>query len=136
MQPRPSAVLLLAALLTAGAGCRHSCGDRCADRPFGLTSHPRRGADCQLVGSGGRGLTEGCFDAVTGQPVPCPPVTGLPGGALPAPGGGTLPNELPFPTPAETIPRPAVPFAPPSVAPPGEGASRDKSPVGKTTGKP
>jgi hypothetical protein len=65
---------------------------------------------------------EGCYDAITGQPVPCPPATGgIPGGAYPLPPtGGTLPNELPFPSPGDMIPRPGVPFAPPSAAP-GDG---------------
>ncbi|MBA4063407.1 MAG: hypothetical protein C0501_06780 [Isosphaera sp.] len=136
MPPRPSAFLLAAALLAAAAGCRHKCGDRCDDRPFGLTSGTRAGPDCRLVGSGGRAPAEGCFDAVTGRPVPCPPVGPLPpAGAYPLPGGQTDPADV-LPFPAETIPRPAVPFAPPSVAPPGEGASRDRAPVGKTAGKP
>lgn len=136
MPPRAFAFLAGLALLAVGPGCRSSCGDRCSDRPFALTSKGKSGPDCRLVGSGGRpGLTEGCFDAVTGQPVPCPPMTGvLPGGTAPPPGAPRTDELLPFPA-ETTIPRPNVPFAPPAAAP-GEGASRDKAPAGKTTGRP
>jgi hypothetical protein len=119
MVRRSSALVLGAALLASAAGCR-SCGDR---GWFSSHAAPPGGSPCALVGSGAKPL-EGCYDAVTGQPCPCPPATGvIPGGAypLPAPGGlGTPPNELPFPSPGDMIPRPGVPFAPPSPAP-GDG---------------
>jgi hypothetical protein len=114
------AVLALAAAVTT-TGCRTNCGS--------LASHARQPAPCTLVGSGGRPVTEGCFDAVTGAPIPCPPSAGvMPGGGypvLPGPAPGFNPgapaNELPFPAPSDLIPpRSDVPFAPPTPAP-GDG---------------
>ncbi|MFO0821926.1 MAG: hypothetical protein U0792_02215 [Gemmataceae bacterium] len=74
--------------------------------------------------TGGSRMQEGCFDPVTGQPVPCPPPTTLiPGGTYPPPTGSGAPqNELPYPSPS-TIPPPGVPYAPPMPAPGSEGAS-------------
>jgi hypothetical protein len=86
------------------------------------------------VGSGK--LADGCYDSITGQPVPCPPPTMLiPGGTYP----GVVPgdNELPFPGPADMIPAPGVPSAPPVPAPAPFGAANPKSatttPVKATT---
>ena len=117
MLRHPSALIFGTALLVSAAGCRN------CDGTGWFSSHTRSGAPCTLVGSGKP--LEGCYDAITGQPVPCPPPTGvIPGGGypLPPPAGSTLPNELPFPSPGDMIPRPGVPFAPPMPAP-GEGAS-------------
>jgi hypothetical protein len=130
MVRRSSALVLGAALLVSAAGCR-TCGDR---GWFSSHAAPPGGPPCALAGSGAQPL-EGCYDAITGQPVPCPPATGvIPGGSypLPAPGGAGLPNELPFPSPSDMIPRPGVPFAPPMPAP-GEGASAN--PKGATAVK-
>ena len=73
-------------------------------------------------------MTGGCYDAITGQPVPCPPpASGLPGGWEAPPAGGARPDELPFPAPSNLIPNPgvpSVPYAPPSAAP-GFGANPD-----------
>ncbi len=118
---RPSLVALGIVFLASAIGCRNLCGDRGS-----LTSHNRSAAPCQLVGSG-KPMAEGCYDAITGQPVPCPPSsTVIPGGSYPLPSAGipgsTRPDELPFPAPSDMIPRPGVPYAPPSPAP-GEGAS-------------
>jgi hypothetical protein len=120
---RPSAVVLGVVVLASAGGCRNLFGERGC-----LTSSGSGSALYRLVG-GGQPLAEGCYDAVTGQPVPCPPsallVPGgpypLPSGVVPGP-GGSRPDELPFPAPSDMIPRPGVPFAPPSPAP-GEGAN-------------
>jgi hypothetical protein len=107
---RPSTLLIGAALLSSSAGCR-SC-----NHPWFTASNTRGPAPCQLVGSG-KPLAEGCYDAITGQPVPCPPAnTLIPGGGYP--GAPTSPpNELPYPSPTDMIPRPGVPYAPPTPAP-------------------
>jgi hypothetical protein len=122
----PCALLLGAALLTAAAGCRTNCGSSCNDRHSWFTSNSRSNVPCQLVGNGK--LLDGCYDPISGQPVPCPPpTTVIPGGSYP--GGsypGVLPraDELPFPGPADMIPAPGVPSAPPQPAPaPFGGAS-------------
>ena len=134
MSRRTSALILGAALLAAG--CRSTCGDR----PGCFTANTRADAPCRLTGSGPPG--EGCYDAITGQPVPCPPTMLVPGGTIP---GGAIPggpapraDELPFPGPADMIPAPGVPSAPPSVAPPpglGAGNTGKGEPAGKTAAK-
>jgi hypothetical protein len=60
---------------------------------------------------------ETCYDAVTGQPVPCPPMpttAGLPGGSTPPPSTAAPPavEELPWPGSSEHIRPPGVPSAP------------------------
>jgi|GEM_PF-1986371 len=115
---RLSAFGVAAILGAAQFGC-HSCGDR----PGWFTSHRRASAPCQTVGR-----TGGCFDAATGQPVPCPPevpvgpemVPGAPG--IPFPPPGMIPNgippmsELPMPAPSDRIQPPAVPVPAPGDA--------------------
>jgi hypothetical protein len=134
MSRRPFGLFLGIALLAAASGCRTNCGSSCGDRHSWFSSNTRSGSPCQLVGSGK--LLDGCYDPVTGQPVPCPPPTTLiPGGTYP----GTLPraDELPFPGPADMIPAPGVPSAPPQPAPaPFGGASakpKDATAVKGTT---
>lgn len=136
----PSAMLLGAALLLASAGCRSTCS---SNRPAGcgggngwFSSNTSKDVPCTLAGASGRMPAEGCYDAITGQPVPCPPSAGgFPGGAIPLPapgGGGRRPDELPFP---ETIPPagvPGSPFAPPSAAP-GTGLGLNTKGGGTTT---
>ena len=117
---RQLSILTIGVVLAISAGCR-SCGDGHAM----TTSYPNgngSNAPCRLVGSG-KPLTEGCYDAVTGVPVPCPPQ----GSTMVIPGGypiGQPPqqmqppaNELPFPTPTELIPQQGIPYAPPTPAP-------------------
>jgi hypothetical protein len=126
MSRRTSALLFGVALLGLSAGCRSSCGDR--HSWFSSTSRPD--VPCQLT-SGGRVL-DGCYDAITGQPVPCPP----PGTLVPG-GGGALPprpDELPVPGPADMIPAPGVPSAPPTAAPPPFGGTSNTT-KGETGGK-
>ncbi|HEV3383276.1 MAG TPA: hypothetical protein VG097_00605 [Gemmata sp.] len=70
-------------------------------------------------------MAEGCYDAVTGTPVPCPPAGStmvIPGAypSGPMPQQMAPPNELPFPSP--NIPPTSIPSAVPSPAP-GYGAS-------------
>ena len=113
---RVTAVLLGAALLTASVGCRSSCGSQ-----GWFTSHTRGTTPAQLTGSGS--VTEGCFDPVTGRPVPCPPAGStilIPGGTAP-PAVGPRSDELPYPSPGDMIRPPGVPFAPPQPAPGMEG---------------
>lgn len=107
-------------LVAAQVGC-HS---RCDSRPGLFSSHRRADTPCQTVGR-----NTGCFDAATGQPVPCPPEAGvIPGGAFPpaipspAPGFpniGPRTDELHMPAPSDMIRPPAVPIP----APPGSDAS-------------
>ncbi|QJW97878.1 hypothetical protein FTUN_5458 [Frigoriglobus tundricola] len=111
---RPPAFALLVGLVATQTGCH----TRCDQRPAVVSSGPRTGTPCQPVGRSG-----GCFDAATGQPVPCPPdvptSTG-PGAPYsyppigPMPSVGPRPVELPMP--AENIPRPAVPYPAPADA--------------------
>jgi hypothetical protein len=120
---RTSALALGVALLAAATGCRSSCNN-CNNSHGWFTSNARQDVPCQLV-SNGKAM-DGCFDAVTGVPVPCPPpgATVLPGGGYPySPPPVTRPDELPYPSPSDLIPRPGVPYAPPYPAPGGEGAS-------------
>ncbi|MCI0701006.1 MAG: hypothetical protein L0241_07980 [Planctomycetia bacterium] len=108
---RLSAIALAAGLFAAQLGCHSRC-----DRPGFFTSHSRD-LPCQLTGK-----NAGCFDAVTGQPVPCPPgapATVIPGEPFPGgpfPGGPIRPDELHMPAPTERIPPPAIPLP----APPGD----------------
>jgi hypothetical protein len=110
-------ILSLGGCLSLSTGCR-----QCGQGNGWFTSRTRHDQQpCQLVGSG-KPLAEGCYDPVTGQPVPCPPGPGMvvPGGPVPL-SAPTLPNELP---PPEMIPRPGVPIpsAPPAPAPaPSDG---------------
>ena len=116
MSRRLSAFALAAGLVAAQFGC-NSCGDR----PGLFSSRARCDTSGQPVGRGC-----GCFDAMTGQPVPCPPdvpATLVPGGSpypypIPIPGGGLPPPtvELPMPGPADRIGPPAVPFPAPGDA--------------------
>lgn len=129
MSRRVSALVLTATLLAAAAGCRSSCGTR----PGWFTAHSRGGPPCHLTGGGA--VTEGCFDPVTGQPVPCPPAAStilLPGGTA-QPGVAPGPDELPFPSPGDMIRPPGVPYAPPTPAPGMQGAG--VTPKGSTTSK-
>jgi hypothetical protein len=116
--------MLLGVLLISGSGCRSKCGSRqaLAPAPGPTPCSSMSGVPYTLTG-GGR-MQEGCFDPVTGQPVPCPPpTTVIPGGTYPPPMGSVSPpNELPYPSPS-TIPPPGVPYAPPMAAPGSEGAS-------------
>jgi len=114
-----STVLLGTALLTASVGCRTSCGNGHG----WFTSHSRGEPPCQLTSNGK--LMEGCFDPITGRPIPCPPADStilIPGGTS-QPGIAPRPDELPYPSPGDMIPRPGVPYAPPAPAPGMEGAA-------------
>lgn len=93
---RPVAMLGLAAVLVAFAGCRHACGDRCGSGPFSR-------------GSAGRAA---CPDPVLGVPVSNP---GGPAGMLIPSGGGSTED---LPPPGGYLPPPNVPLAPPKAAPP------------------
>ncbi|VTT99983.1 unnamed protein product [Gemmataceae bacterium] len=127
---RHLSALLVGVLSVSATSCRHN---NCASRSGTLTSNQpqQRGEPpCMLTSGSGARLSEGCYDAITGQPVPCPPSNSPPGGmVLPAPtypppaGVAPRPDELPFPAPSDNIPRPGVPFAPPSAAPGIEGAA-------------
>lgn len=115
---RLSAFAIAAFLGAAQFGC-HSCGDR----PGWFTAHRRSCAPCQTVGR-----TGGCFDAATGQPMPCPPDVsvgpdmgpGAPGVPFPPPGAipGMIPptDQLHMPTPSDRIQPPAVPVPAPGDA--------------------
>jgi hypothetical protein len=121
---RRYSTLLLGSTLLFLAGCRSTCWDRHS----WFSSNGRSEAPCRLTSSGQ--LQEGCYDPVTGQPVPCPPATSvIPGGVTPRP------DELPFPGPADMIPPTGVPSAPPGPAPApygGIGAGSKGEPAGKT----
>lgn len=103
---RRAAVLGVAGVLVAAAGCRHSCGDRGWFTGFGRGSAPGN-----LVGRSGG--VEVCADPVG----PGVPVSG--GGIGPGFGGTLMPRsavgaeELPLPT----IPPVGVPLAPRTPAP-------------------
>ncbi len=115
---------LAAGLLAAGVGCRSSCGERRG--LFGLCNRSDGGGD-HLLGfhKGNNGGTVTGFEGdcgVPGQLTGLPAQEGVP--LMPAPGpvpGGVAPgrpDELPFPQPSgDLIPRPGVPFAPPTPAP-------------------
>jgi hypothetical protein len=131
MVRRSSAVVLGVALLLSAAGCR------LCDRTGWFSSNTNQAAPCQLTGSG-RPM-EGCFDAITGQPVPCPPsATVVPGGAYPAPTGvipNGRPDELPMPDliPPAGVPMPAQPSPAPPVPTVGPAAKGGTPVKGVTT---
>lgn len=111
--PRRLLGIAVLALVAAQTGCQSS---RCGG-PGWFTSRHKE-APCQTVGQ-----KTGCYDAITGQPVPCPPEGGatlVPGGGAPYPilpgGAYPRPNELHMPGPTELIPRPAVPVPAPGDA--------------------
>lgn len=109
---RSSAIVLSAALLAVSAGCRAPCGSG-----TGCFTSNSRDPSGHLMSNGK--IMEGCFDPVTGRPIPCQPDTGtilIPGGTA-QPGMAPRPDELPYPSPGEMIPRPNVPYAPPFPAP-------------------
>ena len=109
-----SALLLGTALLVSAVGCRHNCTSN------GWSANSTE-VPCQLTGNGK--MMDGCFDPISGRPMPCPPSTmPIPSGGYPG-APGTRPDELPFPAPSDMIPRPGVPYAPPMPAPGVEGAS-------------
>ena len=132
---RYSIAVLVGALSISATSCRSNCASRQA-----LTSSNSSSGVPYSLTSGGSRLVEGCYDPITGRPVPCPPTTMIvpgpggviPGGTFPPPNsGGTRPDELPFPSPSDNIPRPGVPYAPPMPAPSFEGSSL--TPKGSTT---
>lgn len=122
MARRLFAFAVVSALVATQFGCSTS---RCGSRHGFFSSHSRE-KPCQTVGR-----NSGCFDAATGQPVPCPPDVvpgGLPDGTYPSPvPSGDLipgigqPDELHMPLPSDRIqpPVPAVPLP----APPGGNVS-------------
>lgn len=129
MLRRSSPVILGIALLAAAGGCRSSC----SGRPGWFTSNTRPDPPCHLTSNGK--VMEGCFDPVTGRPVPCPPVGSgvvIPGGTYP-PGIAPRPDELPYPSPSDMIRPPGVPFAPPAPAPGIGGEGAGVTPKGGTT---
>ena len=113
MARSPAVLTLAAALLATAGGCR--LWDR--DRPSScVTSGVRADPPCRLTGR----PADACYDPCIVLPAP----GGASGGpAMVVPGGGypttptPRPDELPFPAPSDTIPRPNVPFAPPTPAP-------------------
>lgn len=115
---RWSSILTIGVALAVSAGCRQCWGEgHCW-----TTSNTNNCSNpCRLIGSG-KPLSEGCYDAVTGMPVPCPPQ----GSTMVVPGGGypvgptpqqmpPSPNELPFPSPTDMIPPYSVPTPAPGV---------------------
>lgn len=109
MVRRVSMLGLAVAMMAAAGGCRTRCGG-------GLfTSSGRGDAPCHLAGAT-------CVEGVPvsgggGFPL------GAPAGTVPGGGFGGSPSELPLPQPTDLIPRPGVPFAPPTPAPGDGGAS-------------
>lgn len=107
--------IIAVVLLATQSGCRSRCDGH---RGF-FSSHTNGPAPCQTVGR-----NSGCFDAATGQPVPCPSGIGtvMPNGSgpMPAPAFPNVgpPTELPMPNPSSLIPSPAVPIP----APPGDAS--------------
>jgi hypothetical protein len=128
MSCRSTVLFAVAAIACTLSGCRN-----CGDRFSWFTSNHRKEAPCQLMGSSG--MKEGCYDAITGQPIPCPPEASIvPGGGIP--GIPPRANELPFPGPADMITPPGVPSAPPGPAPAPIGAAKSEAKgdfAGKTT---
>jgi hypothetical protein len=111
-----SVLLLGVALLMSAVGCRQNC---CGSNSCPVSSNTHYDAPCQLTGNGK--MMDGCYDAITGRPVPCPPPSTmvLPGGAYPTPTPTPMspPNELPFPAPSDMIRPQGIPYAPPTPAP-------------------
>ena len=136
---RSSALILGAALLAASTGCRSTCNSNsgCSSGHGWFTSNSRTGAPCQLTSNGK--LMDGCFDPISGQPVPCPPPGSggvIPGGTFPPPmTTPTRPDELPYPSPSDMIRPPGVPFAPPFPAPGSGNEGAGLTPKSGTTAK-
>jgi hypothetical protein len=117
------ALACVAVLVGTQFGCHWS--SRCDERHGWFSARKRVEPPCQLAGR-----NEGCFDANTGQPCPCPPEAGgvpggvMPGGTLPypympgpaVPGPAPFPNELHMPSPSDRIQPPAVPIPAPGDA--------------------
>lgn len=100
MARRVTTMVVAAALLTAGMGCRSTCSK-------GWFTSSRGPVDCQLVGRPG--------EVVIGTPVP--------GGSTLVPGAGSS-GELPYPQPSDLIPRTGVPVPPAIPSPaPGDGGA-------------
>ncbi|HSQ56570.1 MAG TPA: hypothetical protein VLM40_12580, partial [Gemmata sp.] len=98
MSRRVRFLVVSSVLLGLTAGCRSTCGE---PRSW-FASNSRCEAPCRLAGNSQ--MMDGCYDAITGQPVPCsPPGTLVPGGVAP---GGAIPrpDELPFPGAGDMIP--------------------------------
>lgn len=142
MMFRRSSVLILGAvLLASSSGCRSTCNNNSGSGSGHgwFTANSRNsGAPCHLT-SNNNNMMEGCFDPITGRPVPCPP----PGTGVVIPGGTyqpplttpTRPDELPFPSPSDMIRPPGVPFAPPYPAPGTGTEGAGMTPKGGTTVK-
>ncbi|MCS6865592.1 MAG: hypothetical protein RMJ56_12280 [Gemmataceae bacterium] len=113
--------LMLITWLMLSAGAFSGCASwRCGDRAGGLALR-RPDIPCQTAGQ-----RAGCYDAVTGDPIPCPPdvpaqiVPGS-GGAIPLP-PPTRGDELHMPAPSGLIPPQAIPVpAPPPTLDMGSG---------------
>lgn len=135
---RLSILMFGAAILFLATGCRGLVNRTPGLVAAGVAGSGGGAAPCQLTGNAMP--REQCFDAITGMPIPCPPQGStmvIPGGAYPSNPGmtPTAPsNELPFPGPSDMIPRPSVPFAPPSVAPGGDGLGTSKGGQSGKTG--
>ena len=122
---RGATYLVIGLLVTGSAGCcwrPHCCessGWTTSNSNGSIANQPYR-----LMGNT-KPISEGCYDAVTGAPVPCPPPNstmvipgGYPVGPMPQPMQPPLapsPNVLPFP--GETIPPAGIPNAQPFPAP-------------------
>jgi len=108
---RRMSILSLAACLAAlGVGCRTDCGSW-------FSSSSRGSAPCQTVGQ-----SDMLLDS-TGRPIGGAPGAFVPGNAVPLlPGSpGT---DLPYPQPADLIPRTGVPVPPAIPTPaPGDGGA-------------
>lgn len=130
---RLSSYLVAGVVAVVVAGCWHP---HCNEPSAVGVSNSNGNSSCQpcrLIGNG-KPIAEGCYDAVTGQPVPCPPVGStmvVPGGGYPgAPNIPTAPGPDVLPFPGETIPSPSVPSAQPTPAPGyGMGANVNGQPV-------
>lgn len=105
---RFSMVSLAAGLLVAGVGCRNSCSKGW----FTSASDP---ASCRLVGRSS--------DVIIDSPGAAPGAF-VPGGGVPLMPGAGNGTQLPFPQPAELIPRTGVPVPPAVPTPaPGDGGA-------------
>jgi hypothetical protein len=112
---------ILINLMTVSVATLGGCASwRCGDRTGGLILR-RSEVPCQTAGQ-----RTGCFDAVTGEPIPCPPdvpTSVVPGSGrpIPAPPPSRL-DELHMPAPSGLIPPQAVPVpAPPPTLDTGSG---------------